>query len=468
MTDPPQLEKVSSPRAGASAGTDATVPRLRRVLGLSDLVYYGFVTVSPIAPVTIFGLALVLSRGHAVDSLLIAMLAMILTAVSYGRMASLYPSAGSAYSYVGRGLHPHAGFLAGWAMLLDYTIMPIFCVIFGSLSAQRLLEGLPYPVLVVTFTAAITFLNLRGIRSVALANQVLLAFMGVVFLLFFAFSIRYLIAHAGWQGLFSSQPFYNPSTFDLRAIAVGTSFAALNYLGFDCVTTLAEDVYNPRRNVLVASVLICLVTGIFSSAVVYLGQRVWPDYQAFPHIETAFMEVTRRVGGEPLFQAMAVVVIVAVLGSAMAAQAGVGRLLFALGRDNVLPRKVFARFNADRGSPTYNIWIIALLTLLGSAFLDYELAAEILNFGALIGFMGVNLAVMRQFYFLKRSGYKRRLLADFLAPGIGAIFCFILWLGLQSPAKIAGGIWFLIGILFAAFRTRGFRVRPVMFEADEV
>lgn len=453
--------------AESASAQGSSVPRLRRVLGLTDLVYYGFVTVSPIAPVTVFGLALILSRGHAVDSLLIAMVAMILTAISYGRMAALYPSAGSAYSYVGRGLNPHLGFFAGWAMLLDYMAMPVFCVIFGSLSAQRLMEAMPYPVLAVTFTGMITLLNLRGIRSVALANQALLAFMGVVFLLFIVLSIRYLFLSSGWQGVFSVRPLYDPHTFDARAIAVGTSFAALNYLGFDCVTTLAEDVRNPRRNVLLASVLVCLVTGVFSSVIVYLGQRVWPDYQKFSHIETAFMEVTRRVGGTALFDAMALVVIVAVLGSAMAAQAGVSRLLFALGRDNVLPKKVFAHLDAARSSPTRNIWIIAVVTLLGSAFLDYEIAAEVLNFGALLGFMGVNLAVIRQFYFVRRLGYRRRLLADLVAPGLGAAFCFVLWIGLQNPAKIAGGVWFLIGILFAAFRTRGFRVRPVMFESDE-
>jgi len=454
-----------------SSGTQQTfadtAPHLRRVLGLWDLIYYGVVTVSPIAPVTVFGLALTLSLGHAVDTILVAMVAMILTAFSYGRMAAIYPSAGSAYTYVGRGLNPHLGFLAGWAMLLDYLVIPIFCVIFGSLSAQRLTPSVPYPIFVLLFASMITSLNLRGIRSVAVANQILLAFMGGVFLLFVVLAIRFLLLHEGWRGIFSWQPMYNPATFSVRAIAAGTSFAALNYLGFDSVTTLAEDVENPRRNVLLATVLVCLFTGVFSSLIIYLGQRVWPDYQTFSHIETAFMEVTRRVGGAPLFLAMAVVVVVAVLGSAMAAQAGASRLLFGLGRDKVLPRRLFAHLDPKRSSPTFNIWAIGLLALAGPFLLNYEVAAEILNFGAFLGFMGVNVAVIRQFYVVGKPGHKKRLLTDAIVPGLGFLFCFVIWWGLQRPAKIAGGAWFVIGIVYDAIRTRGFRLKPVMLDFDE-
>ena len=458
---------MDNPSMGAQQISADAVPRLRRVLGLWDLIYYGIVTVSPIAPVTVFGLALTLSLGHAVDTILIAMVAMVLTAFSYGRMAALYPSAGSAYTYVGRGLNPHFGFLAGWAMLLDYLVMPTFCVIFGSLSAQQLVPGVPYPMLVLLFAGMITFLNLRGIRSVALANQILLAFMGAVFLLFVVLALRYLFLHEGWGGVFSWQPMYNPATFSVRAIAAGTSFAALNYLGFDSVTTLAEDVENPRRNVLLATVLVCLFTGIFSSLIIYLGQRVWPDYNTFSHVETAFMDVTRRVGGAPLFLAMAVVVIVAVIGSALAAQAGASRLLFGFGRDNVLPRRLFAYLDPKHSSPTFNIWLVGLLALVGSFVLSYEVAAEVLNFGAFLGFMGVNLAVIRQYYIVGKPGRKKWLLTDAIVPGLGFLFCLVIWWGLQRPAKIAGGVWFLAGLVYDAIRTRGFRLRPVMFEIDE-
>lgn len=459
------MDNLSSVAPPSIAGP--TAPRLRRVLRLRDLIYYGVIAVSPIAPVTVFGLALTLSRGHAVDTILIAMVAMILTALSYGRMAVMYPSAGSAYTYVGRGLNPHLGFLAGWAMLLDYLVIPVFCVIFGSLSAQRLVPSVPYPILVVLFTGTITLLNLFGIRSVARANQILLAFMGGVFLIFVLLALRFLFLHEGWQGIFSLQPMYNPATFSVRAIAAATSFAALNYLGFDSVTTLAEDVENPRRNVLLATVLVCLFTGLFSSLIIYLGQRVWPDYHSFSHIETAFLEVVQRVGGAPLFLAMAVVVVVAVLGSALAAQAGASRLLFGLGRDNVLPRKFFSYLDPKRSSPTFNILLIGLIALVGSFVLNYETTAEVLNFGAFLGFMGVNLAVIRQYYFVGKPGHKKNLLVDAIVPGLGFLFCFAIWWGLQRPAKLAGGAWFGAGFVYHVIRTRGFRLPPVMLNLEE-
>src|SRR5580658_1055316 len=121
-------------------------PRLKRVLTAWDLAIYGLVCVTPSAPATVFGLAQVKSHGHAVDTILVAMVAMVLTAISYGRMAALYPSAGSAYTYVGRGLHPVLGFVSGWAMLLDYVVCPLFCVIYGTLSLERAFPAIPYPV----------------------------------------------------------------------------------------------------------------------------------------------------------------------------------------------------------------------------------------------------------------------------------------------------------------------------------
>ncbi len=450
--------------ANLVSGSLPAHPRLRPVLGLWDLIYYGMITVSLIAPVTVFGLALSLSRGHAVDTILIAMIAMLLTAFSYGRMASLYPSAGSAYTYVGRGLNPHLGFLAGWAMLLDYLVMPLFCVVFGALSAQRLFPQVPYPLMALLIAGTITGLNLCGIRSVARTNRMLLAFIGAVFVAFIFLAVRHLYHGAGWLGVLSSRPFYDAETFSFGALATGTSFAALNYLGFDSVTTLAEEVENPRRNILLACVLVCAFNGVFSALIIYLGQRVWPDYQSFSNIETAFMDVARVVGGEGLFLAMTVVVVLSVTGSALAAQGGAARLLYGFGRDNVLPTRLFGRLGSKHCQPTFNIWFVGLFAYGGALLIGYELAAELLNFGAFLGFMGVNLATVYQFYVVDKPGRRKQLFADLLVPGFGFLFCLGIWCGLARPAKIAGGVWLLVGIGYSAIKTRGFRRQPPMIE----
>ena len=189
------------------------VPRLRRVLTLWDLIFYGIVLIMPIAPVPMFGVAQVLSHGHFVTTILIAMVAMMLTAVSYGRMAALYPTAGSAYTYVGRGLNPYLGFLTGWAMFLDYLIQPLLNGIYGALTIQRFFPFIPYAVLAAVFVGTMTLLNLRGIRATARANIILLTIMCTVIGVFMILAVRYLFRFQGWPGLFSFQPFYDPKDF---------------------------------------------------------------------------------------------------------------------------------------------------------------------------------------------------------------------------------------------------------------
>ncbi|MBV9437244.1 MAG: APC family permease, partial [Acidobacteria bacterium] len=396
----------------SGAPNPAAVPHLKRVLTLWDLVFYGIVLIQPIAPVPLYGVAQSLSDGHFATIILIAMVAMMITAVSYGRMAALYPSAGSAYTYVGRGLNPYLGFLAGWAMFLDYLLQPLINTIWISTALhERYIHSVPFAVWAALIAGVITLLNLRGIRTSARANKMLLALMFVVVAAFLVLALRFLLRADGFSGLFSTRPFYDPRTFDARKIWGATSFAALTYIGFDGVTTLAEDVENPKRNVLLATVLVCVFTGLFGCLLVYLAQLVWPEWHAFPNLETAFMDVCRRVGGGILFNAMGAIVILAAFGSALTGGLGAARLLFGMGRDNVLPRRFFAHLSPGSNTPTYNLVLIGLLSFAGAVLLNqvgnaYEHAGELLNFGAFLAFIGVNLATFWQFAVRRRSNVR--------------------------------------------------------------
>ncbi len=445
-----------------------SVPKLKRVLGLWDLIFYGIVLIQPIAAIGLFGIASQGSRGHMVTTLLIAMVGMMLTAISYGRMASLFPSAGSAYTYVGKGLNLHAGFLAGWVMFLDYLIIPVINTVYGALSLHRLMPGVPFFAWVVLFILAITFLNLRGIRSTARSNEILLFIMTAVIMVFIVLAIRYIFNAQGWSGLLSYKPFYNPATFNLSAVMTATSFAALTYIGFDGVTTLAEEVRNPRRNLLLAPALVCLFTGLFSGLQIYLAQQVWPDYNTFPNPETAFFDVSARVGGSLMFNAIAIILSVACLGSGLAGQAGAARLLYAMGRDGMLPGKFFSHLGSRSSAPDYNVIFIAILTLVISLIISYQGAAELLNFGAFLGFMGVNIAAIRQFYFLRPRGEKRNILQDVVIPLLGFLVCLAIWISLPSPAKIVGSLWLTAGVAFLFIKTRGFKVKPAEFDFKDI
>ncbi len=416
------------------------------------------VLIQPIAPVGIFGIAGVMARGHVSTTLLLAMLAMLPTAYSYGRMSILYPAAGSAYTYVGRGLNPHLGFLTGWVMLLDYLVIPVINVIYFALTIQRIVPGVPYVVWVAITVAALTVLNIQRVRFTARANQAMLGVMTVVIVAFVALAARYLFRAGHWPGLFSIRPFYDPAGFDLRAIATATSLAALTYIGFDGVTTLAEEVENPKRNIPRATVLVCLATGLMSTIEIYLAQRAWPDYSSFSNPETAFLDVCGRVGGPLLFQAMAAILVVACFGSGLAGQVAAARLLYGMGRDGVLP-PILGRLGTRSGVPVWNVVFIGALTLAGSLLIDYARAAALLNFGAFLAFMGVNLAAVRRCFFGSPDG-RRSWLRTLIVPAAGFLFCATIWVNLPSAAKVAGGSWLLIGIIYQAVKTRGFRVQP--------
>jgi amino acid transporter len=451
--------------------------KLRRVLTLGDLVIYGIVLIQPVAALPLFGHANAISRGHAVTTVLIAMCAMILTAVSYGRMAGRYPSAGSAYTYVGRALDPRLGFIAGWCMFMDYLLIPILCVIYTSITASHLLPFIPYPVWIFVFTGGFTLLNLNGIKVASRANWAMMAVMSAVVFWFMAMAVRYVWSVHGPGGLASLKPFYDPVSFSWSAVGSGTALAALTYIGFDGLTTLSEEVKDPRRNVLLAAVLTCLITGIWSGAQVYLAQVSWPDWASFTRgaadeaartraLDTAIMAVAKRIGGTGLDAALSLVLLVGSIGSGVTGQIGAARLLYGMGRDRVLPRKFFAHLDRKHAAPSRNVLFIGALTLAGAAALNYEESARLINFGAFLAFIGVNLASIREYYFRAPRTVKSFFL-NFLPPALGAAVCGMIWKSLPMKTFLIGGLWMAAGIVYLLFRTSGFRKPMVMTDFSD-
>jgi amino acid transporter len=432
-------------------------------LTLWDLIFYGIILIQPTAPMPLFGLVYQEARGHVVTTILIAMIAMLFTAISYGRMARAYPSAGSAFTYVGRELHPSLGYVTGWSMAMDYMLNPVICTIWCSKAAGNIVPEIPYAVWIVFFVLLFTGLNLRGIRSTARTNEVLAAGMGVVILWMFAATVRYLMAqpHLGY-GYFL-KPLYDPATFSLPLVFTGTSIAVLTYIGFDGISTLSEEVQNPRRNILLATVITCLVTGILASLEVYAAQLIWPSGQAFPDVDTAYVHGAGRAGGWVLFQVVNMTLLVATIGSGSGSQLAAARLLYGMGRDNALPKSFFGAIDPKRHIPRNNVLFTGAVALVGGFLLSYQLGAEMLNFGAFIAFMGVNLAAFMRYFVRDR----KHTLGNFLPPLAGFLICFYIWINLRTTAKIAGVAWVLVGILYGAWKTKGFKASLVKFEMPE-
>jgi putrescine importer len=453
--------------AGTVQAEASSGPRLKRVLSLWDLVYYGIILTSPIAAVPLFGEAQVLSRGHTVTTLLLGMVAMSVTAVSFGRMANVYPSSGSVYSYICKTLNPHVGFILGWAMFLEYLFQPIQNALYAVLAIHRMIPHFPFALLAALTVGFITLMAVQGIKFTARTNEVLLGVMMLVTAVFLVQAFRYVVLHQHFAGLFSMQPIYNPATFDLRALAAGTSFAALVFIGFDGVSILAEEVENPKRNVLLASVLVCVFTGLFSGLQVYMAQRVWPDYSTLQNHETAFMDVARIAGGPWLFMAYGVMLLVSSMACGLAGHVGASRLLYSMGRDDIITKRIFGYLSPKRGTPVYNEWIVGVLAYIAVLTIPWELAAEIVTFGALLAFTAVNLAALLHFWFSAEAVGRRKFFVDAFVPAFGGVFCFALLLGLQPWTKYAGLIWLIIGTVYAAYRTRMFTLRPKLFNFNE-
>jgi amino acid transporter len=429
----------------------------KRVLSLRDLVLFGLAFIGPTAPYSMFGIATVKSEGHLPLVYLIAMIAMSFTAISYGRMAAAYPEAGSTYVYASKALHPTAGFFAGWAMLLDYILIPMLSVIFVGLTAQKVWPEVPYPVWVLLTAGAITVINLCGIRVTSRANYVMNAIMGLSLVWFILLAVRALWMGTGEGVLLSAKPFYNPQTFSFGEIVGATSLAVLSFIGFDGVTTLSEDAVNPRRDIGRATVLVCLIGGVLFIMESYLAQMVWPDYTNFSPVETAFIDIGRLIGGQSLFYFLSFVLVVAGLASAITGQASASRLLCGMGRDRLLPYRVFGHIHSRLGTPVYSVTLMGMTHLAGALLLRYTEAAELVNFGAFIGFISVNLSVIRYYWFRRGERRREQLVSNLILPALGFAICFYIWLHLSRFSLALGGLWLVVGFLYLLFLTRGLK-----------
>jgi putrescine importer len=435
--------------------------KLRRVLGLWDLIIIGIVIIQPIAPMGIYGVISNEARGHVVTTILIAMVAMLFTAVSYGKMARVYPSAGSAYTYVGQEIRPSLGYVTGWAMVMDYILNPLICTIICSKLTQNILPFMPYWLLAIGFAAAFTLLNLRGVKTSAHINDVLAAGMSIVVVIFFVFVIRFIWGMHEYGAGFFTQPFYNPATFSFGGVFRGTSIAVLTYIGFDAISTFSEEVENPRRNIMLATVLVCLITGVLASLEVYAAQLVWGSKPfAADKVESAFPLVAREAGGWFLFQLINFTILIANVGSGLGSQLGAARLLYGMGRSDGIPKKFFGVLEPKNQIPRNNVIFVGAIALVGAFLITYDQGAELLNFGALLAFMGVNAAAFVH-YFLRA---KEKNWFDFFSPVLGFLICLFIWRNLSPKAMLLGAVWMAVGIAYGAVKTKGFQADLVKFD----
>lgn len=437
---------------------------LNRALTLRSVVVFGLAYMTPMIVLGTFGVVAESTGGAVPTAYLLALLAMLFTAHSYGKMAAAHPVAGSAYTYVRRAVDSRVGFLVGWATLLDYFFLPMVIWLIGGAYLQAQFPGVPLWVWIVGFIVLTTALNVRGIRTAQRANDLLMAFQVLVIGIFIALSLRHVLVAEGVGTLAGSAPFANDAT-TLAGISAGAAIAAYSFLGFDAVTTLTEETIDPKRTMPRAIVLIALIGGGIFVAVAWATQLAHPG-GTFDEPDSAAFGIARTIGGDLFSSVFLAGLVVAQFASGIAAQASTSRLLYAMGRDAVLPRRLFGRIHPRYRTPALNILLTGAVGLI-AVRLNLTTSTSFINFGAFVAFTFVNLAVIATYLRERRAGRRAGLLGSVIAPAIGATVDIWLLTNLDSKALVLGLVWLAVGICYLACLTRGFRTPPPELTLEE-
>lgn len=435
---------------------------LERTLGLGTVVLIGLAYMTPLIVLGTYGVVAQLSNGTVPTAYLVTLIAMLFTALSYGRMASLYPVAGSAYTYVGKEMGPQLGFLSGWLIQLDYFFLPMVAWLIGAAYLSAQFPSVPTAVWIVAFILITTVLNVIGIKVAARANFLLMALQLLVLGIFIALCFGYFIGADTGASLVS--PFLNEQTTP-AAIAAGAALAAYSFIGFDAVTTLTEETRDPRRTIPRAVLITALFCGALFIITAYATQLAHPG-ASFRNVDSAAFEIARMIGGNLFASFFLAGLIIAQFAAGLAIQATSSRLLYAMGRDGVLPRPIFGYVQPRFRTPVFGIVLIGVVGL-AALFLDVTTSTSFINFGAFSAFTLVNLSVIVHFTRHRPQRGGLAVLGWVALPLTGAAVNFYLLTRLDIRAVVFGVVWLAIGILLLTWLTRGFRQAPPQLSIDE-
>ncbi len=431
--------------------------QLDRALSLGDLIVYGMIFMVPIAPFSVFGFVWQDAKGMVVLAYLIGLSGMLFTALSYAAMSQAFPLAGSVYAYVQRGLHEAAGFLAGWLILLDYILVPALLYLFSAVALRPLVPQVPAWVWLVGFVAFNAAANVLGVRVTARLYKVLLVLELLTLALFVTFGAIALYEGRG-AGRLTLAPLYDPHTFSLTTVAGATSIAVLSFLGFDGISTLSEESAGARNAIAKATVLSLVIIGALFMLQTWIAADLAQGMR-FRSAATAFYAIAARAGGSGLSVAAILAIVISFgIANAMAAQAAVSRVLFAMARDRKLPA-VLAAVHPRFKTPYVSTLLVAGVSLLVGLFFTHRIddLTRVVNFGALTSFALLHVAVAYHYFFRQRSGAWLRHLACPLAGF--AVILYVLY-GMNPVAKILGGCWIGVGLLYYLVLTVRARNRP--------
>ncbi|MGO0059309.1 APC family permease [Brevibacillus fluminis] len=439
-------------------------PQLNRSLRLWHIVLIGLGYMAPMAVFDTFGIVAEVTDGHVPAAYVLTLVAILFTASSYGKMVQVYPTAGSAYTYTSRTINPHVGFLVGWSALLDYLFLPMINALLTKIYLSAAFPDVPGWIWIVGFVLFITVVNIWNIKIGASINGLLVLFQFATVVIFVILAVKGLHQGDGTGKLLSLQPFFS-ETMDVSTLLTGASILCFSFLGFDAVTTLTEETINPKRNIPRGIFLVALIGGALFIVASYFTQSLFPDVSKLQNPEGASPEIALYIGGLLFQSVFLAAALTSTIASGIVSHVSASRLLYAMGRDNVLPARFFAYVHPKFQTPLCNVFLIGLLSLT-ALWLDLLTATSFINFGALVAFTFVHLSVIAHYVVKQKERSLKAVFQYIVSPLIGMSFILFLWYNLEPTSLYLGFAWSLIGLIYLLVLTRCFTRKPPQMDMN--
>jgi putrescine importer len=444
-----------------------TQPRLKRALGPTALVLFGLTYLAPVTVFTTYGIVAKSTDNHLPAAYVVALMAMIFTALSYGRMSRAFPASGSAYTYTGQTFGSHIGFMTGWTLMLDYLFLPMINFLLIGIYLNTQFPAVPQWAFALAALLLVLLFNVLGITLVNKLNIAIVALSVLLVVVFVALTMKELFTNPSSNTPSLIEPFL-PGKGGLGPVFSGAAVLALSFLGFDAVSTLSEEAKNPKRDIPRAILLTTLIGGAIFIVVSWVGALVYPDWHAFANVDSAGIDLMARVGGTALTSFFVAVYVIGAFGSGMTTQVSVSRIIYSMGRDRVFP-KIFATLHPRFRTPIAAAIAVSIVSLL-ALFISLDIAATMISFGALAAFSMVNLSVIRHFLFPK-GGREKPSAGEWLRYGVLPLIGFgltvWLWTSLSQITFVLGLSWMVLGFIYLAVTTRFFRRTPPTMNFSE-
>lgn len=430
---------------------------LVKSLKLHQVVFMGLAWMTPMIFFTVYGVAFEASSGMMAAAYVTAFIAIFFTAYSYSLMVKAYPVSGSAYTYTKRAIHPKAGFLVGWALLLDYIFSPIIAILTFGIFMNTEFPSIPVSVWIIAMNMVLALVNIVGIKSAARVSG-LSVLVQIAFIFIFCVLVAkdILSGETGASSFFSLTPFMGEN-MSISAVFSGAALICFCFLGFDAVTTMAEETIDAKKTIPKAIFLIVIIAVAMYTAISYLTEIAYPGF-TFTNPDNAAYNLVQLVGGNLLSSVFIMVLMVATFTQGVSSVTSISRFLYALGKESILPGKIFTAIHPKYKTPVANIVLVAVVSM-AAVFINLDTAVMFVSFGALTAFIFVNLSVIAHYYVkLKKRTFKESLIY-LVFPLVGASFIGWLLTLLDKYTLTVGVIWVAVGFIYLFVKSEWTKTR---------